>query len=77
MQRWTDEEVGRRRVDRLPVIRRWSRSTLHASGVAFYVCPIPLQHIGPFSRVKSPYIIQQITPLVPPQPQRQRPSAAN
>lgn len=50
----------------LQVIRCSSRSTLHAGAVAFYVYPIPLQRIGPFSRVKSPYIIQQIIP--PPQP---------
>lgn len=52
----------------LQVIRRSSRSTLHAGVVAFYVYPIPLQRIGPFSRVKSLYIIQQIIPPTPTPP---------
>lgn len=57
------------RTGRLRVVHRWSRSTLGASGVAFYVYPIPLQRIVPFSRVKSPYIIQHtIPPPAPPHP---------
>lgn len=89
MQRWTDDDEEDGRAPRAPPPwLTWSHPSfepLHVSTAAFYVYPIPLQRIGPFSRVRRTYIIQQIIPPsptcpptpLPSPPQRQRPSAAN
>lgn len=79
MQRRTDGDQGRRacvhlRLDRLGVIHRLR--PLHVSTLAFYVYPNPLQPIGPFSRVRSAYIIQQMIPPLPSLPRLPRPARA-